>query len=89
MHEVNARAGWVILAIVLAYLIARPHIGTTWAETGYFTVGKKSWTLQESGPYLDSRECQRAKERDQNQNANASNVTIYNCDMRTALLWGW
>lgn len=84
---------WIALAIVLFYLVSRPHIGTIWNETVFLAkagLAGKPETLQASGPYYRSSECQEQKVRDQAENRDSTGpVALYNCDPHLTLLWGW
>jgi hypothetical protein len=83
------RAGfWVALAIVLFYLIARPHVGTVWHVAMERPPGPAPNGFVEDTPaperFPDRRDCSEALSRFDN----ASATSAY-CAPENALLWGW
>jgi hypothetical protein len=92
------RGFWLALAIVLFYLIARPHAGSVWKERRTMSSpnGRPTITvLQTDFPSYGTCENQVATD-----NAAAARiaadllrapdfVTTYVCIHRTILLWGW
>lgn len=87
------RGFWLALAIVLLYLIARPHAGSVWKERrtmsspngrATITVGQTdfpSYGICENHVVTDNAAAGRIA-------ANLPRAT-YVCIHRTTLLWGW
>jgi hypothetical protein len=81
------RGFWIALAIVLAYLIARPHVGTVW----YIALDPNhglTWSQIKALPdtrFTDKRDCFGAELRFQS----ATGATGTYCASKNALLWGW
>jgi hypothetical protein len=86
---------WITLALVLFYLIARPHVGTVWhLRTDGERRGQK-WMVHHldvavfAAPaqreFLDSAACAKAASEYSSEN----DVTGVYCTSKNALLWGW
>jgi len=74
------RGFWIAVAIVLFYLIAKPHIGKAWhLISDAVAVGVPAKRFSDYG------ECSAAAMRLNDK----TNTTGAYCDSETALLWGW
>jgi hypothetical protein len=82
------RAFWIVIAIVLFYLIARPRIGTVWhvAMERSPTPPSNGFVSDTPPPdrFPDRRDCFAALR----QFDNAGSTGAY-CAPGNALLWGW
>ena len=89
------RGFWIALAILLFYLIARPHIGTVWQlRTDSQRSGQKwrphhLYLLFLAAPtqreFLDRAACTKVASGYSSEN----DVTGVYCAPKNALLWGW
>lgn len=88
------RGFWIALAIVLFYLIARPHVGTVWYVTA---PSPPSWLATNSPPpgFIPDTPPARAFTEKSDCRAAAyafyqkSGISGLDCVPRNALLWGW
>ncbi len=84
------RGYWIALAIVLFYLIARPHVGTVWyvavptLALGTLPTGATPITPPPTS-FADKADCQIARFQFQQAIGKADAV----CVPKSALLWGW
>lgn len=101
MRVINRVSTLVAIVVVLAYLIARPHIGTVWYLTQDAPVPVPSWLKTDTPPpgfgpgvpppplprtrFIDKRDCFNAESRYEN----ASGTSGVYCATENALLWGW
>jgi hypothetical protein len=72
------RGFWIALAIVLCYLIARPHVGIVWRIHSYRP-------SPPSASYPNIRECWD----DRGRYDRANGLTGTYCASEYTLLWGW
>jgi hypothetical protein len=92
---VGPRGFWITLAIVLFYLITRPHVGTVWhLETDSQRLGHKWMThhpdvvvlaAPAQRAFLDRAMCAKVASEYSSEN----DVTHVYCISGNALLWGW
>jgi hypothetical protein len=91
------RGFWIALAIVLFYLIARPHIGTLWYERRI--TGSHSLTVEvlRFRAFPSYEACAREAKDDTNawlkveadSPGPPGSGTAYNCASENALFWGY
>jgi hypothetical protein len=92
------RGFWIALAIVLFYLIARPHVGSLWKERRTISSpnGRPTITIVRTD-FPSYGICENHVATDKVAAARIAAdlpwapdfVTTYDCIHRTTLLWGW
>jgi hypothetical protein len=89
------RSFWIALAIVLFYLIARPHVGTVYVRSVVTTLNGVASSTHGTAlkVYPSSAECEKdAHIENQGElqlGSGKSEGLFWSCSASTRLLWGW
>jgi hypothetical protein len=93
MQPLNGVLILAAVVLILAYLIARPHIGTVYVEYTYETHNylPDLKTLRPVDRYLSRAECDQeaSKAMDAALLVDAASSSLDACKPSTELLWGW